>query len=40
MGASPEEELLIDEVYECIVDFLKEVFKLTYEKDEKTKVNA
>ncbi|XP_045164718.1 probable glutathione S-transferase 8 [Mercenaria mercenaria] len=36
-GRTPEEELLIDEVYECIVDFQKEIAKVIYEKDDTKK---
>ncbi|XP_053391547.1 glutathione S-transferase class-mu 28 kDa isozyme-like [Mercenaria mercenaria] len=36
-GKSPEEELLVDEAYECVVDVQKEVFKIFMEQDETKK---
>lgn len=36
-GSTPEEELLIDEVFECVADLQREIGKFYFEKDETKK---
>nr|AFI24616.1 glutathione S-transferase [Cyclina sinensis] len=36
-GRTPEEELLIDEVFECVADLQREIAKFSYEEDETKK---